>query len=140
MKKIKNTLKKLMLTLSTLMFFCMQVAFAAPTTQNKDLGWVASNVTGTMQNLGLLVTAVAYVAGLGFAMASIFKFMHYKNNPQQETIGKPITMLFVAAGLLFMPSVFSATGTSLFGPGFVQGSTSGLTVIPTTPNTPTANP
>jgi len=39
----------------------------------------------------------------------------HKDNPTQIPVGMPIALLFVAAALVFMPSVFKSTGGTLFG-------------------------
>ena len=38
-----------------------------------------------------------------------------RNSPTQIPIGTPIALLFISAALLFIPSVFSSTGATLFG-------------------------
>jgi hypothetical protein len=43
-----------------------------------------------------------------------------KDNPTQIPISKPIALLFVAAALIFVPSVFKSTGATLFGDGASQ--------------------
>jgi intracellular multiplication protein IcmD len=43
-----------------------------------------------------------------------------KDNPTQIPISMPIALLFVAAALIFVPSVFKSTGATLFGDGASQ--------------------
>ncbi len=81
----------------------------------QDLGTVADNVTATFDNMAKLITAASYIAGLGFAVASILKFKAHKDNPQQITVGVPIALMFVAAALIFLPSMFDVAGNTLFG-------------------------
>lgn len=80
-----------------------------------DLGTVADNVTATFDSMAKLITAASYIAGLGFAVASILKFKAHKDNPQQITVGVPIALMFVAAALIFLPSMFTVAGNTLFG-------------------------
>jgi intracellular multiplication protein IcmD len=89
-------------------------AYAASTA---DLGTVADNVTATFDSMAKLITAASYIAGLGFAVASILKFKAHKDNPQQITVGVPIALMFVAAALIFLPSMFGVAGNTLFGEG-----------------------
>lgn len=91
-----------------------------------DVGSVAHNVTKSMQNLARLITAVAYVAGLGFAVAAILKFKAHKDNPTQIPVGTPIALLFVSAALVFLPSILGVTGKTLFDTDIKQGVTSGF--------------
>jgi intracellular multiplication protein IcmD len=87
---------------------------------------IATRVTGSFSALAKLITAIAYVAGLGFAVGSIFKFKAHKDNPTQIPIGTPIALLFVGAALVFMPNVFTATGQTVFGNTTAVGGSSGV--------------
>ncbi len=89
---------------------------------SQTLGDMASMITGSFTNVSKLITAGSYVGGLGFAIGSIMKFKAHKDNPQQEPIGKPIGLLFIAAALLFLPSILGITGSTMFtGGGEVAG-------------------
>lgn len=79
------------------------------------IGSVASQIIQSFENLSRLITASAYLGGLGFSMGAILKFKQHKDNPTQVTIGTPIAMLFVASGLLFFPSMLDSTGKTIFG-------------------------
>ncbi len=93
---------------------------------SQDVGSIAGNITNTFGKLAQLVTAVAYVAGMGFGMAAILKFKAHKDNPTQIPIGTPIALLFVAAALLFLPTLFGVAGNTIFGSGAAKGSVSGV--------------
>lgn len=97
----------------------METAFAA----TGDLGSMATKITGTFGAIGKLITGASYVAGLGFAVGSIMKFKQHKDNPTQVEIGKPVTLLLVAGALLFMPSLLSTVGTTMFGTAETAGAT-----------------
>jgi intracellular multiplication protein IcmD len=79
------------------------------------LGGVASTVTDQLGAMANLMVYVAYVSGVGFALAGILQFKAHKENPQQTPLSKPIVLVIVAACLLFLPSVMSAAGGSIFG-------------------------
>jgi len=98
-------------------------AFAAVS----GIGSVAATVTGNFANLARLITAASYVAGLALAVGAIFKFKAHKDNPTQIPIGTPIALLFVAAALLFLPSVLKSTGSTLFGGSGNVAGVSGVT-------------
>jgi intracellular multiplication protein IcmD len=78
------------------------------------IGNIATNVVGSFQQLTQLITAIAYIAGIGFIVAAIFKFKAHKDNPTQVPIGTPIVMLLVGAGLLFLPTVLGVAGQTVF--------------------------
>lgn len=93
-----------------LMGFC-SVVFAADTT----LGTIASNIYTTFDTLTQLITAGSYIIGIGFSIAAIMKFKMHKDNPTQVPIGTPIALTFIAAALLFLPSILGVTGATIFG-------------------------
>lgn len=80
-----------------------------------SFGNIASTVTASFRQIANLISAASYLAGLGFAIGSIMKFKQHKDNPTQIPIGTPIALLFIAAALLFMPSILGATAQTLFG-------------------------
>ena len=87
-------------------------AYAAET---GGIGWIAENVISNLNNLGRLITAAAYVAGMGFAIGAVMKFKAHKDNPTQIPVGTPIALIFIAAALIFLPNIFLSTGKTLFG-------------------------
>ena len=80
-----------------------------------DIGGIASSVTGNFAAITSLITGGSYIAGLGFSIGAIMKFKQHKDNPTQVPVGTPIALLFIAASLLFFPSILSTTGYTLFG-------------------------
>ncbi len=91
-----------------------------------NLGTMASSVTGTFSNIGLMITGGSYIAGLAFSIGAIMKFKQHKDNPTQIPIGTPIALIFIGAALLFLPSILSVTGQTMFGSA---GSTAGPTGV-----------
>ncbi|MBP6918200.1 MAG: type IV secretion protein IcmD [Legionellaceae bacterium] len=125
MKKIKHTkvaLKGTMLVTSLMAFVWADVALA------ESLGTMASTLTKTFGSVGKAVTALSYIAGLGFAIASILQFKQHKENPSQTPIGKPVSQILIAAGLLFLPSMFSAVGNTIFKDGGKTAGASGTEI------------
>lgn len=82
---------------------------------NMTVGAMASSITGSFTNLTKLITAGSYLAGLGFSIGAIMKFKQHKDNPTQIPIGTPIALVFIAAALLFLPSILGVTGATMFG-------------------------
>jgi intracellular multiplication protein IcmD len=79
------------------------------------LGDMALNITKSFEGLAKLITAGAYMAGIGFVMASMLKFKAHKDNPTQIPIGTPIALLFVGSALIFLPHIFILAGYTIFG-------------------------
>lgn len=98
--------------------------FAEPTfaLTNLTIGGVASLITHSFTQLAKLITAGSYLAGLGFSIGAIMKFKQHKDNPTQIPVGTPIALLFIAAALLFLPSILDVTSQTMFGG---QGSVAG---------------
>lgn len=90
-----------------------------------SIGALAENVVGSFSSLAKLITAGAYVAGMGFVLGAIFKFKAHKDNPTQIPIGTPIALLFIGAAMLFLPNVMSTAGTTIFTSSGEVGSVSG---------------
>ncbi len=110
--------------------FVSPVIFA-DAASDSGIGTIASNVTGEFQAIGQLILAVAFLAGIGFIMAAIFKFKQHKDNPQQITLGVPLSMLVIGAVLVFLPSLIGPAGYSIFKGGTPGGFTgSGYTAVP----------
>jgi intracellular multiplication protein IcmD len=128
MKNLGNVFKALgWLGLSCMFFYAANALAQGGSSQ--DIGSIAGNIKQTFGALAQLVTAVSYVAGMGFGIASILKFKAHKDNPTQIPIGTPIALLFVAAALLFMPTLFGVAGQTVFGSGKSAGGVSGISDI-----------
>ncbi|MES2142318.1 MAG: type IV secretion protein IcmD [Pseudomonadota bacterium] len=102
-------------------------SFASAGTEATSLGSVASTLTSSFSNLAKLITAGAYMAGIGFAMASMLKFKAHKDNPTQIPIGTPIALLFIGAALIFLPNIFGIAGNTIFGGTGGAGGVYGVT-------------
>jgi intracellular multiplication protein IcmD len=112
-KKYIRVYKDLFITLAScmaLIFLVSQEAFASPT-----FGTMAAKMTGSFANIGLMITGGSYIAGLAFSIGAIMKFKQHKDNPTQVPIGTPISLVFIAAALLFLPTLLGSVGTTMFG-------------------------
>ena len=101
-------------SLGLMVLFC-QDAMASST--SLTLGGMASQITSSFGSLTKLITAGSYLAGLGFSIGAIMKFKQHKDNPTQIPIGTPIALVFIAAALLFLPTILGITGATMFGSG-----------------------
>ncbi len=93
-----------------------------------SIGQIATTVTSSFYGVAQLITAGSYIAGMGFALGAILKFKQHKDNPQQIPIGTPIALLFVAAALIFLPTIFGTANQTIFGG---SGSVGGVTGVST---------
>ncbi|MEN9916916.1 MAG: Dot/Icm secretion system protein IcmD [Pseudomonadota bacterium] len=94
------------------------------------LGDMALKITESFEGLAKLITAGAYMAGIGFVMASMLKFKAHKDNPTQIPIGTPIALLFVGSALIFLPHIFIIAGYTIFGGTSGAAGIHGVTGLP----------
>jgi intracellular multiplication protein IcmD len=87
-------------------------AFAANAT---GIGGLTTSITSSFEGVGKLMIATAYVAGIGFTIAAIFKFKQHRDNPTQIPIGTPIALLAVGIVLIFLPGIIKPAGETIFG-------------------------
>lgn len=111
-------------TVKTLQYVCLfaTAAFflfhfgdvlAATDASEKGLGAVAKRVTGALPEITRLIMGISYVAGVGFAVAGIIKFKQHKDNPAQVPLGGPIAMIFIAAALIYLPTIIESAGETI---------------------------
>lgn len=100
-------------TLAWGLFFSLQAWASADNPQN--LGDVAVRVRGNFLPIGKLMIATAYIAGIGFGIAAVYKFKQYRDNPTQIPIGTPFALMVVSICLVFLPGIMDPVGNSIFG-------------------------
>jgi intracellular multiplication protein IcmD len=85
------------------------------TTPETSVGELAESVTSSFTNVTILLTGTSYIIGVGFTIGALFKFKQHSSNPTQVPLIEPLTLLGIAAGLLFLPSIAKAQATKLTG-------------------------
>ena len=110
----------------SLLLSIVVVSSAQAAGDSSGIASVANQVKTSFGAVAQLITAGAYIAGMGFGVGAIMKFKAHKDNPQQIPVGTPVALLFISAALLFMPSIFSVAGGTLFGSSGTVGSISGV--------------
>jgi intracellular multiplication protein IcmD len=124
-KDIKSTDYKAWLASAACISVLAFISQDAAADGSNTLGTMATSLTSTFAAVGNLITGGSYIAGLGFSIGAIMKFKQHKDNPTQIPIGTPIALVFIAAALLFLPTILSVTGNTMF------GSSGGTTAGPT---------
>ncbi len=99
-------LGSLMLGLMLLLFTDFSLA-AAP-----KVSAIAANVDSALGGVAKMMQSVGLVAGIGFILASFFKFHQHKLNPQQVPLSQGLTLLVIGAGLVLFPTLIP-TATSV---------------------------
>lgn len=86
----------------------------------KTFGQGMRHMTQNMMPFTEFFVGIAFLCGVGFGVAAIFKFKQHKDNPQQNTIGTPITMLALSVALVFLPGFYHPMGRTMFGLDYDQ--------------------
>lgn len=108
---------------------CAAVFADCQTADPNTLGGVACNLQAVFPSIVQLLIGIAYVSGVGFGVAAIFKLKQVKDNPTQIPISAPFALLAISALLVFLPDLFVPVGATLFGSTGTAGSPNGSTVI-----------
>ncbi len=87
------------------------------------IGDMAGLLNDQLTNVANLIGSIGYVAGMGFGVASVFKFKQHRDSPTQVPIGTPFAMLAVAVALVYLPSLITEAGSSAFSDGQISGAT-----------------
>jgi intracellular multiplication protein IcmD len=96
------------------------------------IGKVAGTVQSNFAAIALFITSASYIGGLAFGVGAVLKFKAHKDNPTQVALSVPIALLFIAAALMFIPSVFKSAGQTLYGTSGSVAGISGITNISAT--------
>lgn len=108
-------IKPVLSVLGVFSLFYVGTVLGADGGDPETLGDIASHVTKSFEDIGKLMIATAYLAGIGFTISAIFKFKQHKDNPTQIPIGTPVALLAVGAVLIFLPLLFKPAGKTIFG-------------------------
>lgn len=101
------------------------LAILSTTVFAADITSVATTAITQMNAISKLLSVASYVAGVGFALAGILQFKAHKEAPTQTPLSKPVVMLVVAACLLFLPTILTVAGSSLFGSSATSAASAG---------------
>lgn len=84
-----------------------------------DIPQILLNLNKIYPSLWYMITAMCFVAGIGFALRAIYAFKVYGEtrtmmNPQ-TSLRAPLLYLFIAASLMYTPSAFQMLMQTLYG-------------------------
>ena len=94
-------------------------------TNQLGLGRLAVGLLEQYKFFAMLIVGTAFIAGICFFVAAIFKFKQHKDNPSQITIGTPFAMVAISVALIFLPGFIKPAGESLFGEESMSAGVSG---------------
>ncbi|MEC8882695.1 MAG: DUF6750 family protein [Pseudomonadota bacterium] len=90
-----------------------------------DIGGMAESINSTFSAISQLVGGAAYLFGLCFTCAGLFKFKQHRDNPQQVQLGSCFTLLGIGILLIFLPNLVSQAGETVFSSGTTTGGAAG---------------
>lgn len=103
------------------------IANDAMATATVTLSGISSNVGKSIGHIANLLEDVSLVTGIGFVLASFFKFHQHKLQPTQVPMSQGVTLLVIGAGLCVFPHLLNTTTTAAFGQSVAkQSAISGL--------------
>ena len=82
----------------------------------------------TVVQVASIISNIALVAGIGFLLASFFKFDQHKKNPTQIPVSQPLTLLIIGAGLCLFPTIMPLVQSAVFGTQAEKGQVGTATV------------
>jgi intracellular multiplication protein IcmD len=112
---LRKILKPLLWAATIVSAFFVESVFAAPGTSGLALSSIASNIDVSVKELSTVLSDISLIAGVGFVMASFFKFHQHKLNPTQVPLSQGITLLLIGAGLMLFPTMLPTAKRAVFG-------------------------
>ncbi|OGT48004.1 MAG: hypothetical protein A3E82_04390 [Gammaproteobacteria bacterium RIFCSPHIGHO2_12_FULL_38_11] len=92
---------------------CVTAALASAT--SLTLSGIQTTVGASITTISALLEDVALITGIGFIMASFFKFHAHKQNPTQVPLSQGVALLVIGAGLAIFPHLLDTTSKGVFG-------------------------
>lgn len=80
-----------------------------------SLETISHNVDTSVKELSTVLSDISLIAGIGFVMASFFKFHQHKLNPTQVPISQGVTLMLIGAGLVLFPTMLPTAKRAIFG-------------------------
>ena len=84
-------------------------------TQAATVNDLADNIINQLGAGNKMIVLMAYVSGLGFLVLSFFKFKQHKDNPAQNPVGNPLTIMLIGILLIYLANLAKPLGETFFG-------------------------
>lgn len=125
--KLRKYIKPLLIVVALGGAVFVNAAFAKD--GGETMSSVASTIDGSVSSLVVILVDTALIAGVGFVIASFFKFHQHKLNPTQVPLSQGITLLLIGAGLTLLPVLIPTASKAVFKNGKSAQIGSGLTKV-----------
>ncbi len=109
-----------MMSRKNLILAALFIGLALPSTvsaQVRDLGDIAQDLALQTRFVSQLVTVIAFVLGVGMAIAGLLKFKAHSQNPNDPSakISTAFVLVFVGAALVALPATLGSGISTIFG-------------------------
>ena len=109
-----------MMSRKNLILAALFIGLALPSTvsaQVRDLGDIAQDLAPQTRFVSQLVTVIAFVLGVGMAIAGLLKFKAHSQNPNDPSakISTAFVLVFVGAALVALPATLGSGISTIFG-------------------------
>ena len=95
-------------------YICLFINFfLLPVALGDDLGDAAKSIRAPIEKITDLILGLAYISGIGFGIAAVFKLKQHKDNPTQIPIGTPFALFGISCILVFLPSLFTPVANTI---------------------------
>lgn len=132
LKKLRPYIKPLLIVLAITGILFADTAFAAGSSGGsggESMKSVAKTIDKSVSSLVVILVDTALIAGVGFVIASFFKFHQHKLNPTQVPLSQGITLLLIGAGLTLLPVLIPTASKAVFKNAKIAQIGSGLTSV-----------
>ncbi len=92
-------------------------AAALACSQDASLGQSMCNVVSSVRTVPGLISGIAYLIGLLFAVSAVLKIKEHVENPNQVSIWEPAKRFIAGGALLMLPMITEAAYTTIAGDG-----------------------
>ena len=107
--------KKILAVIVTVSLLGFTGVSAAVNIDPVTLSTIAKSVDNTVSELATVLVDIALISGIGFIMASFFKFHQHKQNPQQVQMSQGVSLLLIGCGLTLIPLLLPTASVSVLG-------------------------
>lgn len=76
---------------------------------------ISKTIDTTVRELATILVDISLIAGIGFIMASFFKFHQHKQNPQQVQMSQGVSLLLIGCGLTLIPILIPTASVAVLG-------------------------
>lgn len=116
-KKFNSLLKAVLIVVGIggLLFAASAMAATPASGGASTLSGIQTNLQGSVAIVAKILVMMSTLAGIGFIMASFFKFHQHKQQPQQVPMSQGISLVLIGAAMVVFPYLLTPVSKAVFG-------------------------